>query len=149
MSRLFSGLLLAASLAIASGADAGPAGGQGDAGRTVAVLHDAGQTIELRGLRTRVVAFYEYRGGSVSLTVLMSGGSLGREVLRASLGLSDGQRHAVMMDGGDGNGMRERFSFTRRGGDVEVAFEQVAPLPAARVGAVTSSGATRLASLNE
>lgn len=95
-------------------------------GSGTATLTRAGQAIEVRGLINRVIAFYEPRAEHVDLTVLLGGGALGTEVLRTRLTLRDGQSHAVIL-GGDGiGGNAERFSFTRRGEAVEVAFAPVA-----------------------
>lgn len=128
-------------------AGAGPAMPDG-LGREAGVLRHSGQAVELRGLRARVIAFYEGQGEQVALTVLLSGGSLGGEVLRSRVALRDGQRHTLITGGGDSE-TRERFSFTRSGSDVRVAFEPVPAESPERVGAAPEDAGTRVATLSD
>lgn len=103
---------------------AGMSGARADGpGQQRAVLSHPGQAVEVRGLRNRVIAFYEDADGRMALTLLLSGGALGAEVLRSRVALRDGQSHAVTMSAGDASGSVDRFSFTRMGEGVRIAVD--------------------------
>ena len=125
MVRLISVLTIV--LALCSGGWTGRAQASDDLGRETATLVRPGQAVEIGGLRTRLIAFYEESAGRLDLTVLLSGVGLGSEVLRSRFALSDGQSHAVTIAGGEDSGHVERFGFARRGTSVEISF---APIPA-------------------
>ncbi|MBK0399320.1 hypothetical protein H0I76_08965 [Limibaculum sp. M0105] len=124
-------------------------------GRETGVLSHAGQAVEVRGLSTRVIAFYEGGGDQIALTILLSGGNLGGEIIRSHMPMRDGQRHALIAGGAAESGARERFSFIRRGSDVRVVFEPVGAQTTTRVGSASPSDAapgpaeTRVAGLTD
>lgn len=113
-------------------------------GSTAARLDSPGQAVEVRGLRTRVIAFYDDGGRErVDLTILLGGGVLGNEVLRSRVSLRDGQSHSVVMDAGDADGAVERYRFTREGDSLSIAFDPGLGAPALTVGRVeAASGPT-------
>lgn len=86
------------------------------------ILDRPGAAEELRGLRARVIAFYEVDDGKMKLTMLLSGVGSGGEVLRTSVKLADGQSHALRIPGGRSADLAELFSFVRSGEHVKMAY---------------------------
>jgi hypothetical protein len=97
--------------------------------RSQVVLSKPGDPVEVAGLHSRVIAFYEPRGERLKLTLLIGGAGLGNDLLRAGFTLLDGQSHHIRTSGQGGSG--EEFSFRREGDAVYVAFQMTGDIPLA------------------
>lgn len=93
------------------------------------VLAKAGDPVEVAGIHSRVIAFFEPRGEQFRLTLLIGGAGFGNDLLRAGVSLVDGQSHHIRTSGGGGSG--EEFSFRREGDAVHVAFQMTGDIPLA------------------
>lgn len=116
---LLSVALVAALLTPPPTALAGPA-----AGVPAFLVDRPGQAVELRGTRSRAIAFFVADDGTLELTVLLSGGALGSEVLKSRVKLADGQSHAFSLAGGAPGAAAERFVFKRMGKSVSMGVER-------------------------
>ena len=94
-----------------------------------AVLSKPGDPVEVAGVHSRIIAFFEPRGERLKLTLLIGGAGFGNDLLRAGVTLVDGQSHHIRTSGQGGSG--EEFSFRREGDAVHVAFQIKGDIPLA------------------
>jgi hypothetical protein len=84
------------------------------------LLDRPGEAVEIAGPRTRTISFFERDDDGMRLTVLLSGGAFGGEIVRTHVTLADGQSHRIRMQ--LHASASESFSFTREGDGVSVVF---------------------------
>ncbi|MBY8976503.1 hypothetical protein KHP62_11840 [Rhodobacteraceae bacterium NNCM2] len=80
------------------------------------IIDQPGQTLLVESGPAQAVVFFEEKGEVFDLTLVMSGGD-DDEVLRARVGLVDGQKHAMILRSTD---RRDRFTFQRSGSRIYV-----------------------------